>query len=54
MFGSNFKIKVLVTLKNIDSFLGRDTCAKLLEICKTNEIPIFDMVIRFTKYYYLI
>ena len=53
MFGPNFKIRILLTLKNIDSFIGREICAKLLEICKVNKFDIFDMIVRFTTYNFL-
>ena len=48
MFGENFKVRILLSLKNLDSFVGREMCCKVMNICKEYKLGICDMVVRFS------
>ena len=34
MYGENFKVRILLSLKNLDSFVGKKCASKVMNICK--------------------
>ena len=48
-FGDNFKVTLYAAFANPKEFLGSDIILPLYKLCKENDLPFFNMTIRYSR-----